>query len=63
MPVLDSCLSSVTLCAVRGRLQDIKSSNVLLTANGAVRLADVAFSRLQTHTFLSDVPLVGTFAW
>ena len=40
-----------------------KSSNVLLTAGGAAKLADVAFSRELQGTFLSDLPLVGTFAW
>lgn len=44
---------------------DIKSSNVLLTAAGTAKLGDVAFSRLQTGTFLSDLQghLLGTFAW
>lgn len=44
-------------------VQDVKSSNVLLTASGTAKLADVAFSRQLEHTFLSDLPLVGTFAW
>ncbi|PSC73546.1 Serine threonine-kinase CTR1 [Micractinium conductrix] len=42
---------------------DIKSSNVLLTASGTAKLGDVAFSRVQHNTYLSDLPLVGTFAW
>jgi hypothetical protein len=40
-----------------------KSSNVLLTAGGTAKVADVAFSRELRGTFLSDLPLVGTFAW
>ena len=36
---------------------------MLLTDRGAAKLADVGVSRLQTKTFLSDLPLVGTFAW
>jgi hypothetical protein len=37
---------------------------VLLTASGAAKLADVGISRLQTHTYLSDLPgMIGTFAW
>jgi hypothetical protein len=36
---------------------------VLLTAGGTAKLADVAFSRELQGTFLSDLPLVGTFAW
>ena len=35
---------------------DIKSSNVLLTASGTAKLADVAFSRKLEHTFLSGAP-------
>jgi len=31
---------------------------VLLTASGTAKLADVAFSRLQTGPVLSDLPLV-----
>ncbi|KAL4421640.1 hypothetical protein ABPG75_010931 [Micractinium tetrahymenae] len=42
---------------------DIKSSNVLLTGMGVAKLADVGLARLQTGTFLSDLPLTGTFAW
>ena len=43
---------------------DIKSSNVLLTSYGAAKLADVGFSRVLSHTFLSDLgSIVGTFAW
>ena len=30
---------------------------------GTAKLADVGLSRLQTGTYLSDVPLIGTFAW
>ena len=36
---------------------------MLLTAGGTAKLADVGFSKQKTHTYLSDVPLVGTFAW
>lgn len=43
--------------------QDVKAGNVLLTDRGVGKLADVGTSRLQTHTFLSELPLVGTFAW
>jgi serine/threonine protein kinase len=43
---------------------DVKSSNVLLTSSGAAKLADVGVSRLQTRTYLSDLPgVIGTFAW
>ena len=45
---------------------DLKSGNTLLTSRGpggTAKLADVALSRMQTRTFLSDVPMVGTFAW
>lgn len=43
---------------------DIKSSNVLLTASGTAKLADVGFARVQTSTFLSNLDtIVGTFAW
>lgn len=41
--------SSTRPCAV-----DVKSPNILLTANGAVRLADVGFSRVKENTFLSN---------
>ena len=45
-------------------MQDIKSSNVLLTSHGVAKLADVGFARTQTNTYLSDLnSLVGTFAW
>ena len=40
-----------------------KSNNVLLTASGTAKLADCAFSRDLKNTFLSELPLVGTFAW
>ncbi|KAI7843034.1 hypothetical protein COHA_003366 [Chlorella ohadii] len=42
---------------------DVKSNNVLLTSGGTAKLADVGLSLLQTGTFLSDVPVIGTFAW
>ena len=43
---------------------DVKSSNVMLTAHGVAKLGDVAFARMITQTFMSDLPgLVGTFAW
>jgi serine/threonine protein kinase len=42
---------------------DVKSNNVLLTSGGTAKLADVGLARLQTGTYLSDVPLIGTFAW
>ena len=40
-----------------------KSSNVLLTAGGSAKLSDLGLARLIQSTFLSDLPLVGTFAW
>jgi serine/threonine protein kinase len=43
---------------------DVKSSNVLLSARGVAKLGDVGLARLQTNTYLSDLPqMVGTFAW
>ncbi len=36
---------------------------VLLSASGTAKLADVGLSRLQTKTVLSDLSLIGTFAW
>lgn len=46
------------------RTQDVKGGNVLLTDRGVAKLADVGTSRLQTHTFLSELPgVVGTFDW
>ena len=42
---------------------DLKSPNILLTSVGTAKLADVGVSRLREGTFLSDLPLVGTFAW
>lgn len=52
---------------------DIKSSNVLLTAAGGAKLADIAFSRryqprasraLELQSFVFDPPqLAGTFNW
>lgn len=39
----------------------VQSSNVLLTAGGTAKLADVGLSRLQQRTYLSDVAAVGTF--
>ena len=41
----------------------MKAGNVLLTDRGVGKLADVGTSRLQTHTFLSELPVVGTWAW
>lgn len=34
-----------------------------LLQGGTAKLADVGLSRLQKGTYLSDVPLIGTFAW
>lgn len=45
------------------RLTSPPPAAVLLTASGTAKLADVAFSRALDHTFLSDLPLIGTFAW
>ncbi|KAI7845918.1 hypothetical protein COHA_000464 [Chlorella ohadii] len=42
---------------------DVKSANVLLTAAGEARLADVGFSKQKLNTFLSDIQLTGTLAW
>jgi serine/threonine protein kinase len=42
---------------------DIKSSNVLLSASGTAKIADVGLSRQQTKTVLSDLSMIGTFAW
>lgn len=36
---------------------------VLLSACGTAKLADVGLSRMQTRTVMSDISLVGTFAW
>ena len=36
---------------------------VLLTSSGAAKLGDVGLARLQTRTTLSDLPLIGTYAW
>ncbi|KAL4452700.1 hypothetical protein ABPG75_008362 [Micractinium tetrahymenae] len=42
---------------------DVKSSNILLTASGAAKLGDVGLARMLHSTYLSELPLVGTFAW
>ena len=43
---------------------DVKSPNILLTGVGSAKLSDVGLSRTRgPGTFLSDLPLVGTFAW
>jgi serine/threonine protein kinase len=43
---------------------DIKSPNILLTGVGTAKLTDVGLSKNRgVGTFLSDLPLVGTFAW
>jgi serine/threonine protein kinase len=45
-------------------LPAVKSSNVLLTATGSAKLADVGVSRMQTRTYLSEtIGVVGTWAW
>jgi hypothetical protein len=36
---------------------------VLLSASGTAKLADVGLSRLQNRTVMSDLSLMGTFAW
>lgn len=39
-------------------------ADVLLTAHGVAKLTDVGLSRVQTKTYLSDLPsMVGTFSW
>ena len=38
----------------------VKSPNILLTASGTAKLADVGFSKSKPNTFLSTVSLVGT---
>jgi len=57
LPSFSACLPSFL------SPQDIKSANILLTATGTAKLADVGFAKQKQNTFLSDVPLVGTFAW
>ncbi|KAL4418721.1 hypothetical protein ABPG77_008592 [Micractinium sp. CCAP 211/92] len=42
---------------------DVKSSNILLTASGTAKLGDVGLARILHSTYLSELPLVGTFAW
>ena len=36
---------------------------VVCAQGGTAKLADVGLARLQKGTYLSDVPLIGTFAW
>ena len=36
---------------------------VFRVQGGTAKLADVGLARLQKGTYLSDVPLIGTFAW
>lgn len=38
----------------------VKSPNILLTASGTAKLADVGFSKTKPNTYLSTVSLVGT---
>lgn len=60
-----TALCAVPLCAPQSVVHmDVKSSNVLLSARGVAKLGDVGLARLQTNTYLSDLPqMVGTFAW
>jgi len=54
---------AVLLCLQGMAHLDVKSSNVLLTSGGVAKLADVGLSRMQTRTYLSALPMVGTFDW
>lgn len=43
---------------------DLKSSNVLIAADGTAKIADVGLSaQLQGHSHLSSMTVAGTWAW
>ena len=44
-------------------MQDIKSPNVLLSANFTAKIADVGLAKLQNKDYLSAQQTVGTFTW
>lgn len=55
--------SSPPLPPPQGVMQmDLKSENILLTASGTAKLADVGFSRNRAVA-ADDTPLRGTFSW
>ena len=49
------------MCAAVRR--DLKSSNILLTAEGVAKVADVGLAKMAGHADLSYDPTAGTFAY
>ncbi|EIE22891.1 kinase-like protein [Coccomyxa subellipsoidea C-169] len=42
---------------------DLKSSNVLLAADGTAKISDVGLSAQMDHSHISSMPVAGTWAW